>query len=141
MPSKSLCNLITLYQCPVSWENRKVSLAVERPANKERLDQVQRLLTMIENKPPSIVLEADVKEILSRYNSKLQSNKAVKQRSALSKSTKPSKRKVSLDDKQINMVNIGMDNEHLQEDLEKVPKKTYETSLARLKEQPQGAAP
>ncbi|KAK5978103.1 hypothetical protein GCK32_020357 [Trichostrongylus colubriformis] len=96
---------------------------------------------MIENKPPSIVLEADVKEILSRYNSKLQSNKAVKQRSALSKSTKPSKRKVSLDDKQINMVNIGMDNEHLQEDLEKVPKKTYETSLARLKEQPQGAAP
>ncbi|KAK6060918.1 PDZ/DHR/GLGF domain protein [Cooperia oncophora] len=121
-------------------ENHRATIVVERPANEERTAQVKRMLESIENKPPSVVLEADVKDILNRYSSKLKTNSSLKPRCALSKSNRTKVRhKVHLNDKQMETVNIGMDNEHLQEDLIKVPEKTYETSLANLQKQPQGA--
>ncbi|EYC34676.1 hypothetical protein Y032_0001g91 [Ancylostoma ceylanicum] len=122
-------------------KDQKVSLAIERPVTKERTTQVENLLTMMSNQPPSVVLEVDVKEILARYNQRLKQGSIGKQHSALRRKGDQPRRdppKVSLDENKPEMVSIGMDREYLQEDLEKVPVKTYETSLARLQKQDDG---
>ncbi|VDM81885.1 unnamed protein product [Strongylus vulgaris] len=89
---------------------------------------------MLENQPPSVVLEVDVREIIARYNQRMKKGNIGKERSALKKRDRPAG-KVSLDPSKPETIPIGMDREHLQEDLEKVPVKTYETSMARLQNQ------
>ncbi|CAJ0599640.1 unnamed protein product [Cylicocyclus nassatus] len=114
-------------------KDQKVSLAVERPITKDRISQVQDLLKRLETQPPSVVLEMDVRDIIARYNQRLQRGEIGKEQSAMKKKDHAAA-KVSLDPG-IPTIPIGMDNSHLQEDLEKVPVKTYETSLARLQNQ------
>ncbi|EPB72031.1 hypothetical protein ANCCEY_08882 [Ancylostoma ceylanicum] len=102
-------------------KDQKVSLAIERPVTKERTTQVENLLTMMSNQPPSVVLEVDVKEILARYNQRLKQGSIGKQHSALRRKGDQPRRdppKVSLDENKPEMVSIGMDREYLQEDLE-----------------------
>ncbi|KHJ79143.1 hypothetical protein OESDEN_21219 [Oesophagostomum dentatum] len=60
-------------------KDHKVSLAVERPITKDRMTQVQNLLNMMKDQPPSVVLELDVKEILARYNQRLKGGTVKKQ--------------------------------------------------------------
>ncbi|KAK6042224.1 hypothetical protein COOONC_20270 [Cooperia oncophora] len=117
--------------------NGKVSMAVERPVTKERKEKVERLLSMIEHQPASVMLEPDVIDILVRYNARLKAQKPPKAHSALAKKGARDNVHQACVKSKIESVHIGMDNELLQEDLEKVPIKTYETSLARLQNQDQ----
>ncbi|KAK6020256.1 hypothetical protein OSTOST_14093 [Ostertagia ostertagi] len=92
---------------------------------------------MIEHQPASVMLEPDVVEILARYNARLKAHKPPPARSALAKKGARDDKHTACVKSKIESVQIGMDNEILQEDLEKVPIKTYETSLARLQNQDQ----
>ncbi|KAK6741174.1 hypothetical protein RB195_009185 [Necator americanus] len=118
-------------------KDQKVSLAIERPVTKERVTQVEHLLKMMSQQPPSVILEVDVRDIIARYSRRLTKGQIGPEHKALKgKEDRPKPAaKVSLDANQPEVVSIGMDREHLQEDLEKVPVKTYENSLARLQNQ------
>ncbi|KJH43545.1 hypothetical protein DICVIV_10432 [Dictyocaulus viviparus] len=95
----------------------KVSLAIERPLSEDKKMKVEHLLTMTHKQPPSVVLEADVKAILTKYNAKLKTGNIKNAQSALGKKG-PRKPVQVLVNENLEMVNIGMDNEMLQDQLQ-----------------------
>ncbi|VDN37239.1 unnamed protein product [Cylicostephanus goldi] len=60
-------------------KDQKVSLAIERPMTTDRIRQVQDLLKRLETQPPSVVLEMDVRDIIARYNQRLQKGEIAKE--------------------------------------------------------------
>ncbi|KAK5974378.1 hypothetical protein GCK32_019943, partial [Trichostrongylus colubriformis] len=97
----------------------KVSLAIERPVTEERKDKVERLLSMIDQGPASVMLEDDVRDILMRHIAKMKAQKQPpKAQSALTKSPSRTNLHRACVKSQIESVHIGMDREYLQEDLE-----------------------